>query len=103
MRQTGNVRLACKTAGISRAAAYKARTNSEAFAADWDEAHDDAVDTLEAIARQRASTTSDGLLMFLLKAHRPDKYRERVETQHTGDLTIIVKYDNADNPDADAS
>ena len=38
----------------------------------------DALDILEAVAVQRAITISDTLLIFLLKSHRPEVYRETV-------------------------
>jgi len=73
---TGNVRLAAGAAGVSRDAPYKRARRSPHFAERWARAREDAVDTLEAEARRRALTGSDVLLMFLLKAHRPERYRE---------------------------
>lgn len=84
LRNSANVRAACKAAGVSREAAYKSRRRSSAFAKAWNEALEDAVDMLEAIAIDRARKQSDLLLIFLLKAHRPAKYRETIRTQHTG-------------------
>jgi len=80
-RQTGNVLLACHTAGISRTQAYRERAHSAAFAADWAAAEEDATDMLEAEARRRAMNSSDGLLMFLLRARRPSMYREQHRTE----------------------
>lgn len=34
---------------------------------------------------------SDVLLMFLLKSLRPDKYRDNVKLEHSGDLTVITE------------
>lgn len=81
---SGNVRLSCEKAGIARRIAYTWKEKDEEFARQWDEAIDEAVDILEAIATQRARTTSDTLLIFLLKAHRPEKYRERWQGEITG-------------------
>jgi hypothetical protein len=64
---------------VSRDAPYKRAQADVNFAADWLQAREDAVDILEAEARRRALTTSDALLMFLLKATRPDRFRERVD------------------------
>src|SRR3546814_693854 len=65
------------------------------FAAEWADALEAAIDALDAEARRRAldgvevphfhqgrvagtvRKYSDSLLMFLLRAHRPDRYRER--------------------------
>jgi hypothetical protein len=73
---TGNVRLAASAVGVSRDAPYKRARRSPAFAARWERAREDAIDTLEAEARRRALSGSDALLMFLLRAHRPERYRE---------------------------
>lgn len=76
-RDTGNVRLACHAAGVGRTTAYMLRVRDPEFALAWKEAEEDACDLLEAEARSRARKTSDTLLIFLLKAHRPEKFRER--------------------------
>jgi hypothetical protein len=76
LRNSGNVRAACQAAGISRPQAYGARERVPAFATAWDVALEDACDLLEAMARKRALEASDGLLMFLLRAHRPQVYRD---------------------------
>src|SRR5882724_12960480 len=70
---TGNVRLAAGAAGVSRAAPYKRARRSQRFAQRWATAREEAIDTLEAEARRRALTGSDALLMFLLRAHRPER------------------------------
>jgi N-methylhydantoinase A/oxoprolinase/acetone carboxylase beta subunit len=103
LRNSGNVRASCQMAGISRRAAYKAREKSELFAHQWDEALEEAIDTLEAAAWSRArdgvkrvepimyqgqkvsekviTEYSDSLMTLLLKAHRPEKYRERFDVE----------------------
>ena len=96
----GNVTLAAQQAGIDRATAYKNRARSREFTVAWEEALAEAVDRLEIEARRRAVTGveepvyykgvvvgtvtkySDAMLTLLLKAHRPEKFRERFE--HTG-------------------
>ena len=75
MRTSGNVYLSCNDAGIPRSTAYYWRNKYKTFAAEWDAAKEDAVDKLDAEAWKRATTgQSDRLIMFLLKAHRPDVY-----------------------------
>jgi hypothetical protein len=54
----------------------------------WDEALEDACDILEAEAWKRARDKSDLLLIFLLKAHRPAKYRET--TRHEIDARLAA-------------
>ena len=78
LRNTGNVRASCQAAGISRKTAYTAKLNAPEFTAQWTEAMADAIDILEAIAVKRAKETSDVLLIFLLKSHRPEIYRETI-------------------------
>lgn len=79
LRESGNVRFSCETAGIARTTAYDARKLHPDFAKLWDVALDDACDQLELVARARAVEQSDTLMIFLLKAHRPEKYRERYD------------------------
>ena len=94
LARSGNVLLSSRKAGVSRTAVYNARKEDPAFADQWDDAIDEAVDLLEAVARGRAVNGtekpvyrggvqvgtireySDTLLMFLLKAHRPERFRD---------------------------
>lgn len=98
----GNVSRACKAAGVSRDAAYDHQRADPAFAAQWADALEQAADWLEREAWRRAvkgvdkpvyqkgakvgtvREFSDPLLIQLLKANKPDKYRENVAMQHTG-------------------
>jgi hypothetical protein len=91
LRSTGNVRAACDAVGISRQTAYYWRSNDAEFAAAWAQAIEDATDHLEEVARQRALETSDTLMIFLLKAHRPDKFRDthRIEFKHLSDDELV--------------
>ncbi len=85
MRNSGNVRLSCRAAGIPRSTAYYWRNKFSTFAKEWDDAKDDAVDGLDAEAWRRATDgASDRLLMFLLKAHRPDVYNPVRRTEISG-------------------
>ena len=80
LRMHGMVTAAAQTAGIHRDTAYFERSVDPAFAAEWKEALDRGVDMLEDVAKQRAYAGSDTLLIFLLKAHRPERYRETIRT-----------------------
>lgn len=110
LAQTGNVSKACVKAKVSRPTVYRHRATDPAFAELWAEAEDIYVELLEAEADRRAKTGtlkpvfykgqeigkvreySDTLLIFRLKALRPDKYRERTQTDHSGNLKIEVVY-----------
>jgi hypothetical protein len=86
-RSTCNVRLSADAAGIDRDTAYRRRQRDPAFARLWVQAEQDGLDVLEAECRRRSLSSSDTLLMFLLRAHRPDRYRERV------DIRIDMKFE----------
>ena len=99
---SANVAQACRVVGWSRANAYKHRANDPEFAKLWLAAEDVAVDALALEARRRAFEGTvedvyhqgqvvgqkvnhhDTLLMFLMKAHRPELYRDNFSIEHTG-------------------
>ena len=88
LADTCNVRASCEKAGVSRAVAYVHKGRSSEFSKAWDEAVDDGVDVLEFVARQRSirvDAPSDLLLIFLLKAHRPEKYSDKIKVDVTID------------------
>ena len=91
------MRLACQAAGVPRQTAYDHRTSDAAFKAQWDAAVEEACDILEDVARQRAVEMSDTLLIFLLKAHRPEKYRETVRKEHAGAIEHKIVLEYAEN------
>ena len=98
LRNSGNVRLSCTAAGVPRRTVYNWRNKWATFRDEWDEALEDACDILEAKAWERAvDGQSDRMLMFLLKAHRPDRFKDRSETDVNlaGRLTVV----NWDEPD----
>jgi hypothetical protein len=107
---TANVSQAAKAVGISRGHAYRVHESDPDFAAEWQEALEEACDALEEEARKRAMgeyisykftksgdplvhpltgepyaerVVSDALLTLLLKAHRPDKYKDRSAVETT--------------------
>ena len=102
LAKTGNVSASCKKAKIVRSTAYLERETLKEFSAAWDAALEVATDALELEARRRAAEGvlepvfyqgelvakvkkySDTLLIFLLKAHRPEKYRENIHQENTG-------------------
>jgi hypothetical protein len=104
LRNGGNVRAAALAAGVDRHTVYRAREASPEFAQEWTDALEDACDILEAVATERAKASSDTLLIFLLKAHRPEKYRDQVLNKFDGNVTlrILDDDDDADRPPAQA-
>ena len=79
-----SVTAAAIAAGARRSAMYGWRAEDPLFAEAWDEAIEEGTDKLEEEARRRALNGSDPLIMFMLKARRPAKYRERSLHEHTG-------------------
>jgi hypothetical protein len=120
LRESCNVTLAAETIGVSRSHVYQARKRNKAFREAWDNALNEGLDKLEAeivrrgfrgvetpvhYAGKRVDTIrkySDKLAMFFLKAHRPEKYRERAPVEHPGgavrsEVTIYLP-DNGRDP-----
>lgn len=113
LKKTGNVTKACRAAKIDRTTPYRHRESDEEFARLWDEAIDESADLLEAEALRRAVTGwnepvfqggrqvgtirkySDPLLVLLLKANKPDKFRERHDITSDGKPVpiAVVKMD----------
>lgn len=109
-RRRGNVSAACETVGVPRRTLYRWREGDAAFAAAFAEAEVEATECLEEEARRRAvegvtnekgifhhgkligthveTNYSDTLLIFLLKARAPEKYRERVDVKHGGSIGV---------------
>jgi hypothetical protein len=108
LRQTGNVSEAAREAGQRRSAVYTQRRNCPVFAADWEDAIEEAADRLELTAVRRAldgtpearffggemvgsiNRYSDRLLMFLLQARRPWQFDSRFR----GKVPAIEEDDN---------
>lgn len=104
----GVITAACEAACVPRRTVYDRRDSDPQFARQMAEALDEACDAMESEARRRAvegverpvygsggpgqgtvqvgtvREYSDTLLIFMLKAHRPAKYRDRyiVENRH---------------------
>lgn len=86
----GVVKHACEASGMSRKTVYDWRSRDEEFAEQWREALESACDTLEEAARERAISRSDTLIMFLLRAYRPQVFgeRRRIDVTATHKLEI---------------
>jgi len=64
--------------------ARKHRKEDPDFRQAWDQAIEDGIDLLVAEIMLRARHSSDLLAMFLLKALRPEKYRQTAGHEHSG-------------------
>lgn len=93
---------ACRRAGVGRTAVWSWRNDDPDFAAAYLEAEAAGGRYLEDVARDRAVDHSDTLLIFLLKGRYPDKYKDRVQSQHTGEISVRVVYGDDGSPGASA-
>ena len=117
----GTVAKACEVARVARSEHYRWLRNKR-YAARFREAEEHAIQALETEARRRAMvgiekpifykghaithihSFSDGLLMFLLKAKRPDIYSDaRVLTRLSRDTLeqALVELTDAESPPGD--
>lgn len=100
-----NVSAACRVVGIARSNVYRWQEHDEAFALAFKQAEIESLEVLEGEAFRRAYEGvksqkgiyhggelvgvdhkveySDALLIFLLKARAPERYRERASYEHT--------------------
>jgi hypothetical protein len=89
LRKAPNVAHACRVAHVSRFTAYKYREDDAVFAQKWEEALQASVDKCEEKAFDMAWKGDSQLLQFILKAHRPAIYRERIEAAVVGGIVHI--------------
>lgn len=82
---------ACKAVGIGRRTAYDERQRNEEFAVAWADVLEESTEDLEQVAVRRAKDGSDTLMIFLLKARRPEVYRERYEVKQLPQMTGPVE------------
>lgn len=107
LADTGIVSAAVVIAGTSRTRVYELRKHDSGFASAWEEAEEQAADALEAEAWRRAvdgvpeplvsarkvvhddegqplaiRRYSDNLLLALLKARRPERFKDRALVEH---------------------
>ena len=83
LREGAECSEAAKAAGTTRQTVYRWRQADEAFAVAYADAVEQGTEVLESVARKRAVGGSDTLLIFLLKARRPEKYRDTVRVDQT--------------------
>ena len=94
MRDTGgNVSRSAEIVGVSRQNAYQWRDYDRQFALDWDDCLEFGTEHLEEKLYARACEVDTTAAIFLLKARRPDKYREtyKVETEMNVDTDRLAE------------
>ena len=108
----GSVKAAAEATQIHRNTWYEHRRDCPDFAARWEEALTLGVDALEDEATRRAIVGteepvyqggkqvgtirkfSDTLLIFMLKARRPEKFKDRAAVEHSAPVQDDHDYDN---------
>lgn len=101
-----NVTKACELANLSRPTVYDWKRNDPEFATEWEEALALGIEACEAEAFRRAfdgyeepvyqggrlvgvvRKYSDSLAQFMLRAHAPEKYRDRSDIHLHGKLAV---------------
>lgn len=107
-RVHGNVSQACRELDIPRGDVYRWKEHDEEFMLGWNVAEVEATESLEEEARNRAvdgtqkpvyqggqlvgfvTEKSDTLLIFLLKARNPSKYRDKHDGAPEGQQPVKV-------------
>jgi hypothetical protein len=114
LRETCNVSESARLVGLSRSAAYEHKATDSAFAKAWEEAVEEAADRLEREAWRRGvegtdkpvtyqgvitatyKEYSDRMLELLLKAHRPEKFKDRQEVSTPDGQPLFKVYVGVD-------
>lgn len=117
LARTCNVTASAATVGVSRQHVHHKRRTNKEFAKRWEDAMQQATDALEAEARKRAMEGykrpvyqrgelvgyepcySDALMNTLLKAHRPEKFRDKGFDLPPGS-EIVISMKSVKNDDA---
>lgn len=111
-RKHGNITRSCRETSTPRSTVYWWQEHDEQFSRDYRVAEVEATEHLEEAAYERAvngvtqetpiyfrgtaidsvvkTEYSDTLLIFLLKARAPEKYRERVDVKHGGQIEHVA-------------
>ena len=90
LAECGSINEACKGAGISRTYIYTLMNKDTTVQEKIAEAKADAIEALEVVARRRAIDKSDLLIIFLLKALKPEVYRERYNAPSAAYTDYII-------------
>ena len=105
-RAHGMVSKACEATGCPRSSVYVWRQRDEEFALAWADIEEATTERMEREAYRRAVEGvvdkihvnsagevvgeeikySDTLLIFMLKARRPEKYRDNIKVEHAGGI-----------------
>jgi hypothetical protein len=116
----GNVRRSCESADVCRRTVYEWRAADPEFAVRWERAVELGTDALEDEALRRAHDGtdkpvfhqgrecgvireySDTLMVFMLKARRPDRFKDRVANKFSGRVGsyVVAAPEEDESPEA---
>ncbi len=117
LQECGQIAESYRSAGIPCSTLYRLRQLDPAFARAWDESLEIGLDRLEDEAIRRALTGiehpvfyqgrevgsvrrySDGLLTFMLKRRRPERYRDRFDLEASDDIKRLLEAVADGSPD----
>ena len=91
LRDWPNVTTAARLAGVSRCEVYRTRQEDAEFAQRFKEARVIGFDAVED-AGIELSRSNPTMMIFMLKNNKPGVYADRVEENHSGEITITVNY-----------
>ncbi len=83
-RESATVTGGCEKANVNRTTAYRERQRDETFALAWADIEAGVTCELESRAVELALAGDVRLIEFLLKARRPEVYREHHQVEHVG-------------------
>lgn len=90
LSECGSINEACKGAGISRTYIYTLMNKDATVITKIADAKADAIEALEVVARRRAVEKSDLLIIFLLKALKPEVYRDNYNVPSGGYTDFVI-------------
>jgi len=93
-RETGTVTSGAEFAGISSRTVYLWLENDEEFKDEMARVERAIADDLERIVLERAKKEngSDTMLIFAMKGHKPEKYRDNFNVQHSGNVMLVNEW-----------
>jgi len=83
LAEGSTVEIAARACGKDRSTCYRRRQADKEFAEAWDTAIESGTDLIEQRLIERAMNYSDQLILALMKARRPDVWKERHSVEHS--------------------
>lgn len=85
------IKSAAEAAGYAKRTVFDWRDRDKEFAQRWDDAIEESIESLENEANRRAMHGSDTVLMFLLKARKPELYSQNAAMTLDGKLQVNMQ------------